>query len=51
MNEIPQIPARTHVLFARDSKMSVVLRREPSWQTAVIGWNRKDDTFVVGYYL
>jgi len=42
MNKIQQIPPRTHILLARESKMSVVLRRGPSWQTAVIGWNRKD---------
>ena len=51
MNETEMTPARLHVLLARESKMSVVLRRGPSWQTAVIGWNRKDDSFTLGQWL
>ena len=44
-------PARIHVLMASNSKKSVVLRRGPSWQTAVLGWNRMDDTFSPGQWL
>ena len=51
MNEINKTPARIHVLTARESAMSIVLRRGPSWQTAVIGWDREHDTFKIGQWL
>jgi hypothetical protein len=46
-----QIPARLHVLLARDSDNAVIIRRGPSRKTCVIGWERKSDTFRVGQWL
>lgn len=44
------IPARIHVILARESDNAVVFRRGPSNKVAVIGWNRNDDTFSVGQW-
>ncbi len=38
-------PARIHVLLARDSHESVVIRRGPSKLVCFVGWNRRSDTF------
>lgn len=46
-----QIPPRLHVLLARDSSQAVVIRRGPSKQTALIGWDRKTDRFTLGQWL
>jgi hypothetical protein len=45
------MPARLHVLLARDAAKAVVIRRGPTRHTAVIGWNRRDDTFQLGQWL
>lgn len=45
------VPARLHVLLARDAELGVIVRRGPSKHTAVIGWNRKTDTFTLGQWL
>ena len=45
------IPARIHVLMAKDSPNAVVIRRGPSRYTATIGWNRKTDKFEIGQWL
>lgn len=44
-------PARLHVLLARDAPVGVVIRRGPSKATALVGWNRQDDTFAPGQWL
>lgn len=44
------IPARIHVLLAQKSPQAIVIRRGPSRQTAVIGWDRSDDSFTVGQW-
>lgn len=44
------IPARIHVLLARESPAAVVIRRGPSRHTAVVGWDRTDDRFAVGQW-
>ncbi|PLP97268.1 hypothetical protein CYJ10_28575 [Cupriavidus pauculus] len=43
-------PARIHILMARDAQTAVVIRRGPTRWTALIGWNRKRDTFEVGQW-
>ena len=43
--------ARLHVLLAKQSPQAVIIRRGPSKEVASIGWNRTDDTFVVGQWL
>lgn len=48
---MPPVPARLHVLLARNSTEAVVIRRGPSRHTAVIGWDRKNDKFEVGQWL
>lgn len=45
------VPARLHVLLARDTPQAVIIRRGPSKRTAVIGWDRGTDTFLVGQWL
>ena len=45
------IPCRIHVLLAAASPYAVVIRRGPSRHTAVIGWDRKTDTFTMGQWL
>lgn len=45
------VPARLHVLLARESTAAVVIRRGPSRHTAVIGWDRKTDRFKIGQWL
>jgi len=45
------VPPRLHVLLARDSAQAVVVRRGPSKQTAVIGWDRRNDSFSLGQWL
>lgn len=43
--------ARVHVLLARDAPFGVVIRRGPSKEVAVIGWNRNTDQFTLGQWL
>jgi hypothetical protein len=43
--------ARLHVLLAKHSPMSLIIRWGPSKRTAIIGWNRKTDIFEVGQWL
>ena len=45
------IPARLHVIFARDTKVAVVFRRGPSKQVATYLWDRSNDTFKLGQWL
>lgn len=45
------VPPRIHVLLARDSSASIVVRRGPTRHTAIIGWDRKTDKFRVGQWL
>ncbi|WP_257386156.1 hypothetical protein [Tahibacter caeni] len=44
-------PARLHVLLARDVPFGVVIRRGPSKVTALVGWNRRGNTFTLGQWL
>ena len=44
-------PARLHALLASDGKTGLIIRRGPSKTVAVIGWNRRKDTFQVGQWL
>ncbi len=44
-------PARLHVFLARDNPhQGLVLRRGPANQVATIGWNRSNDTFMLGQW-
>lgn len=45
------VPARLHVLLARDAPGAVVIRRGPSRHTALIGWDRRTDSFTPGQWL
>jgi hypothetical protein len=44
-------PARLHILLARNALSGVIIRRGPSKVSCSIGWNRADDTFLVGQWL
>ena len=46
-----RVPPRLHVLLARDAPTAVVIRRGPTRHTAVVGWNRRDDSFKSGQWL
>lgn len=48
---ISPTPARLHVLLARDAPLGLILRRGPSRQVCTIGWNRTDDTFLLGQWI
>lgn len=48
---IVNVPARLHVILAREAPRGVVIRRGPSRQVAVIGWDRDKDEFTVGQWL
>ncbi len=45
------VPARIHVLLARDTPVGVVLRRGPSKCVATLLWNRETDQFQLGQWL
>jgi hypothetical protein len=45
------VPARLHVLIARESRTAVVLRRGPSNLVCTVGWNLNDDSFRLGQWL
>jgi hypothetical protein len=45
------VPPRLHVILARAAPTAVVIRRGPSRHTAVIGWDRRTDSFTVGQWL
>lgn len=45
-----KVPARLHVLLARESTTGVVIRRGPSRHTAIIGWDRQTDHFEIGQW-
>jgi hypothetical protein len=45
------VPARLHVLLARDAPTAVVIRRGPARHVAAIGWDRRSDRFEVGQWL
>ncbi len=44
-------PARVHILVAKDSDNAVVIRRGPSKQTCIIGWDRRKNSFKVAQWL
>ena len=46
-----QIPARLHVILAREAPKAVVFRRGPSGRVCTIGWDLETDTFTVGQWL
>lgn len=46
-----QFPARLHLLIARNSDVGIVIRRGPSKQVCILGWNRSNNTFAVSQWL
>ena len=49
--ESGKFPARLHVLFARDAKIGLVIRRGPSKSVCTVLWDRKRDTFELGQWM
>lgn len=45
------VPARIHVLLARDAPFGVVIRRGPAKHVCTVGWDRRNDSFVLGQWL
>jgi len=50
-NAMKRHPARLHVLMAQQAPYAVVIRRGPAKSVAVIGWDRSQDSFVLGQWL
>ena len=46
-----RIPARLHVILARQAAKAVVFRRGPSQQVCTLGWDLETDTFTMGQWL
>ncbi|MEM7758622.1 MAG: hypothetical protein AAF298_10910 [Cyanobacteria bacterium P01_A01_bin.40] len=46
-----QFPARLHILVAKNQDVGIVIRRGPSKQVCILGWERKTNTFTVGQWL
>jgi hypothetical protein len=46
-----EFPPRLHVLRARDATTAVIIRRGPADTSAVIGWERQNDTFRLGQWM
>ena len=46
-----KFPARLHILIARKSQKALIIRRGPSKQTCIIGWDRKSNSFRVSQWL
>ena len=46
-----QIPARLHVILAREAPKAVVFRRGPSGQVCTLGWDPETDTSTMGQWL
>ena len=51
MSGSKKVPARLHVLLAREAPVGLVIRRGPSKRVCTILWNRLDDTFTRGQWL
>ena len=45
------LPARIHVLLAREAPLGLVIRRGPSKHVATLLWDREHDTFQLGQWL
>ena len=45
------VPARLHVILAREAPKAVVFRRGPSNRVCTIGWDLETDTFTMGQWL
>jgi len=48
---VQPLPARIHVLLARNAPTAVVIRRGPSKQVCTVAWDRLKDTFAIGQWL
>ncbi len=42
---------RLHVILSREAQTGLVIRRGPSKQVLLVGWNRKTDSFIPGQWL
>ena len=45
------IPARLHVILAREAPKAVIFRRGPSGRVCTLGWDLETDTFTMGQWL
>ena len=45
------VPARLHVILAREAPKAVIFRRGPSGQVCTLGWDLETDTFTMGQWL
>ncbi len=49
--ENKKIPARLHILLAKDTKVGLVIRRGPSKSVCTVLWNRDRDKFKLGQWM
>lgn len=47
---MPDIPARLHIILARDADSAVIIRRGPAKRVCVLEWNCRKDTFKLGQW-
>ena len=45
------VPARLHVILAREAPKAVIFRRGPSNRVCTLGWDLETDTFTMGQWL
>ena len=45
------VPARLHVILAREAPKAVVFRRGPTGRVCTLGWDLETDTFTMGQWL
>ena len=46
-----RVPARLHVILAREAPKAVIFRRGPSGRVCTLGWDLETDTFTMGQWL
>lgn len=46
-----KVPARLHILLAREAKIGLVVRRGPAKSVCTMLWNRTHDTFKLGQWM
>ena len=52
IKQLPEpVPARLHVILAREAPKAVVFRRGPSGCVCTLGWDLETDTFTMGQWL
>lgn len=51
MSKPPYVPARVHIILARQGSMAIAIRRDPAKRVCTVGWDRAKDTFQMGQWI